>query len=116
MAREKGVVVIKILGITPIVLKIEKQKELFRISINGKIIGNIIGNVTGETSGSGTVVINTNYNQEDTKFGTESNKLGTIQIKNNKNCRILTLFLKTVQKKDRNTVLSTMYLPFLYFR
>ena len=41
LAREKGMVAIKIFGITPIVLKIEKQKELFRISINGKIIGKI---------------------------------------------------------------------------
>ena len=39
LAREKGIVAIKIFGITPVVLKIEKQKELFRISINGKIIG-----------------------------------------------------------------------------
>ena len=63
---------------------LDSDSSTVTLNDNGKIIGNVIG----ETSGSGTVVINTNYNQEYTKFGTESNKLGTIQINNNKNLTI----------------------------
>lgn len=40
LAKEKAIFALKFLGIMPIIFKIEKKNDWFRISINGKIVGN----------------------------------------------------------------------------
>ena len=39
LEKEKAIFALKFLGIMPIIFKIEKKNDWFRISINGKIIG-----------------------------------------------------------------------------